>query len=130
MSVSFRIDELPKTTNQLLHAPWRRVHTHTTRWHWLVRQALGHRIACIRADPKFPYDFAEVSFVWHSSVEPDFINMANSFKPVLDGLVRHGVLVDDSPSHLRDIYSWEKAPRKKGYIEVEIEAVKRPEVAA
>ena len=130
MSVSFRIDELPKLKNQLLHAPWRKVLTHTNRWHWKVRQALGHRVSCVKDDPVFPYDYARVTLTRHSSVEPDYDGLVMSGAVILDALVKRGILVDDDPSHLEAVYSWEKASPKKGFIEVEVEAVERPEVAA
>ena len=42
-----------------------------------------------------------------------------SFKPILDGFVKAGVLKDDSPAVIgAPEYSWEKAGRGKGRISV------------
>jgi hypothetical protein len=61
----------------------------------------------------------------HSSREPDFENLAHSFKPCLDALtVRNGgapVLVDDSQEVIgQPTYLWEKAPPKEGRITLEV----------
>lgn len=63
---------------------------------------------------------AHAVFTRHSSREADFDNAVHSFKPVVDGLVQAGVLIDDKPSVLTREYRWEKASPKKGKITIEI----------
>ena len=74
--------------------------------------------------PDVPLKKAKVSFVRGSSNELDFENNAQSFKPVLDGLVDCGVLSDDSPRVVgKPNYDWEHSPRGKGFIRIRVEEI-------
>jgi Holliday junction resolvase RusA-like endonuclease len=67
-----------------------------------------------------PFEFAHVTCLRRSSHVPDRDNLAESFKHVVDCIVRAGVLVDDAPNHARVTYLWAKAPPNAGGIEVVI----------
>lgn len=64
---------------------------------------------------------AELILTRYSSSEPDFDNLASSFKHVIDGLVEARVIIDDKPSVLKQVrFEWEKVSRKDGKIRVRI----------
>jgi hypothetical protein len=100
--------------------------------HWRVRARHNRRwrldtILAAKAAglPPKPLWRATVTCTRHSSREPDFENLAHSFKPCLDALtVRNGgapVLVDDSQEVIgQPTYLWEKAPPKEGRITLEV----------
>lgn len=74
--------------------------------------------------PRAPLNKARVTFTRSAhGPEPDSDGLAHSFKPVRDGLVKCGVLVDDSPAHIEAIYQWEQGRYKKGFIRVTIEEI-------
>jgi len=53
--------------------------------------------------------------------EPDFENLAQGGKHILDGLVRCGVLLDDNPEVIgQPEYKWEKAKRGEAHVVVEV----------
>ena len=75
--------------------------------------------------PPEPLMKARAAFVRHSSVEPDYGNLVNSFKAIQDALCarppHHGkVIYDDGPRHLEAEYRWEKCPPGKGHITVDV----------
>lgn len=74
--------------------------------------------------PAAPLDRARVTIVRCSTREPDFENLAQGGKFILDGLVKAGVIVDDSPVVIgRPDYRWERAPRGQGSVRVRVEAI-------
>ena len=100
--------------------------------HWRIRAHFNRKwrhdtiIAAKAAGlPPEPLWKAKVTCTRHSSREPDFENLAHSFKPCLDALtVRNGgapVLVDDSQQVIgQPEYRWEKAAPKEGRITLEV----------
>lgn len=61
---------------------------------------------------------AHIDCIRFSAVEPDYDNLVASFKPLVDGLVEAGILVNDSPSRLTRTYAWCNASRSKGRIRI------------
>jgi len=96
--------------------------------HWRVRARQNRKwrhdtILAAKAAglPSEPLWKATVTCTRHSSREPDFENLAHSFKPVLDGLVTGGVLVDDNQQVIgQPDYRWERAAPRSGRITVEV----------
>lgn len=74
--------------------------------------------------PVAPLKRARVSLTRGSSREPDYEALVVSAKPILDALVRAGVIADDAPRVIgRPEYEWEKAPRERGYVRVTVDEV-------
>lgn len=53
----------------------------------------------------------------------DYGNLVGGFKPLLDEIVRAGLLVDDSPKHCSEYYSQYKSPNGKDHVVIVIEDV-------
>lgn len=53
----------------------------------------------------------------------DYGNLVGGFKPLLDEIVRAGLLLDDSPKQCEEYYKQFKSPTKKDYVIVVIEDV-------
>ena len=103
-----------------------RINTSDNR-HWRVRQREKKDwyflvwIESHRFVPESPLVRAQVRITRHSSSEPDYENLTQGGKHILDGLVRAGVLADDKPSVIgQPEYRWEKAPPRKGHVTVEV----------
>ncbi len=90
---------------------------------WMTRTILAARDAGGRALPA-PLARASVTIIRSSAREPDFDGLVQGGKFILDGLVKAGVLVDDSPKVIgRPDYRWERAPRGMGSVRVRVEGV-------
>jgi Holliday junction resolvase RusA-like endonuclease len=116
--LEFELAGLPKMPNQLLGSHWRTRSSHASKWKIRVfAEVYGKR-------PEAPLSKAKVILTRLSSVEPDHDGLQGSFKPILDGLVKAGVLEDDKPSVIgRPETIWEKAKPKQGKIRVRVEEV-------
>jgi Holliday junction resolvase RusA-like endonuclease len=113
---SFILEGLPKTTNGS-HGSWRAAAAERKRW----RQAAHMAAKSYNLIPDKPLEQACIKCVRHSSVEPDYDNLSISFKSVIDGLKDAGVIADDkSTVIISREYLWQKAPRSKGWIRVEV----------
>lgn len=110
-----KIQGLPKTTNSGGRQHWALKVKEAKHWHQLVELALG------TDKPVAPCQTAEITCTRYSAKEPDYDGLVSSFKHVIDGLVRAGVLIDDNMQVIvsRE-YCWHKVSPKKGYIEVEV----------
>lgn len=74
--------------------------------------------------PERPLDRARVTITRCSTREPDFENLAQGGKFLLDGLVKAGVIADDSPKVIgRPTYLWERAPRGGGCVRINVRPV-------
>lgn len=114
----FRIDFLPKLPNQIMYSHWTKKRNEAKRWKALIlTHCILHKIKDLKLNK------SRITFTRHSSQEPDKINNAASFKHVLDGLTQAGVIVDDAPEFVDDIYTWEKTTRLDGHITIRIEEV-------
>jgi hypothetical protein len=116
--LDIKIPGLPAMYNGIGHkSHWVKVRN-TNEWKQNVRAAVGRFL------PAEPLKSAKVKFLRCSSCEPDFENNAQSFKPVLDGLVECGVLSDDSPRVVgKPDYDWKSAPKGKGFIQIRVEEI-------
>ncbi len=115
--ISFELKGLPKTVNQLGRKHWAIKVKHNNEWHLqilaeLMKQGL----------PPHPITKAFVTLTRFSAVEPDYDNLVNSFKCILDSLIKASVLADDSSRVIgHPIYMWEKCPHREGKIRVEVQ---------
>jgi Holliday junction resolvase RusA-like endonuclease len=117
--ISLTINDLPKMPNMILHAHWRNVQAESKKWHGLVKIYLRHNV------PKAPFKKAKLILTRYSMREPDYDGLVGSFKYVVDGLVKAGVIVDDKFSVIgKSEYKWEKCKKIDQRIEVSIENVK------
>lgn len=116
-SVDFILEGLPKLqTNSYGH--WRTRHAEKSHWERRVGGVLLGRV------PSEPLERVTVEFTRFSTSEPDFDNLVASFKPICDGLIKAGVIVDDKPSNIGSpTYRWEKAKRGEGRIHVHVREV-------
>ena len=111
-------DVMQKWTRSKYRKMWRE------RVYWAVRQAGG--------PPPKPLDCAGLYCKRYSSQLPDRANLAYSFKPLVDALLKGkkkaNVLVDDNPSILIvEEYVW--IPRPVGQGKITIEIVQWPDLA-
>lgn len=114
--LEFKIPGLPKIITNGSQGSWRAKWAHAKRWQhsvfFEVKQS-GY-VVCLAK--------AKVTLTRHSSREPDFDGLVASFKPVIDGLVIAGVLVNDKTDNIgQPEYRWEKTARAKGFITVKVE---------
>jgi hypothetical protein len=76
--------------------------------------------------PPEPWEKARIHITRFSSSKPDYGNLVESAKPLIDVLQpnskRHpqglGFIVDDSPDHLEEGHFWSRAKPGKGWTEV------------
>jgi hypothetical protein len=109
------IPELPKTINAIGRKHWAIKVKEARRWKNLVHLALGSQ------KPEKPLRRAVIACRRYSAKCPDYDGLVSSFKHVIDGLVTSGVIEDDSFKHIgMPYFSWLYAPKKKGFIVVEV----------
>lgn len=114
-SLKIDLEGLPKTVNAI------------GRKHWAVKAKdiqtwkMDVLVATMGLRPEKPLKRAHVRLTRFSSTCPDFDGLVSSFKCVLDALIDAKILEDDSYDHIgAPEYSWEKAPRGKGHVCVEV----------
>ena len=117
--------------NQKRH--WRKEAKERATWRHKVCAAISPALRPIR-----PLRRAAVHFAcWRNGNEPDRINLAHSCKSLLDSLqppktrrgkngqiivaAGAGVILDDSPAHCVDSYSWHRAKRGEDRVEITVE---------
>ena len=127
--IVLEVDRLP-TCNTSDNRHWRSKTRDRAEWGMLMRAAWND--AQLRSDPfgcrGEPIERAHVVFIRRSSREPDSDNLIWSFKAVRDLLQPAskrnprglGLIVGDDPQHLEAEYRWEKAPRGKGSVQIEV----------
>jgi Holliday junction resolvase RusA-like endonuclease len=115
-TLTITLKGLPKTPNAREH--WTAKARQTKVWKQKVFTACWHK------RPPKPLERARITFTRVSSVEPDFDNLAASFKAVLDGLRQAQVIVDDKRANVgRPEYLWRKCKPKDGHVIVEVTSV-------
>lgn len=112
--IAFEICALPKMTNGG-HGSWKTVASSRKRWRSLV----GRELHSFRL-PHPPWTKGMARLTRYSCVEPDFDGLVSGFKAIVDALVFYGIMVDDRPSCFNAQYLWEKCPRGKGKIRIEV----------
>jgi len=117
--INIEIPGLPKRPNQVLRRHWSTAMNEKKQWY----SAVGLAIPARKRPPR-PLHRALVKFGRHSTTPPDYDGLVSSFKWVCDALVYHGILIDDKMSNIgMPEFYWEKAPRKKGFITVEVQEI-------
>jgi hypothetical protein len=116
--LEFEINDLPKTINAIGRAHWAIKAKEAKKWINLVAaQILSKGIG-----KQLPG--AKITLTRYSSRCPDSDGLVSSFKHVIDGIVRAGLLPDDSYRTIgMPCYRWIKEEKKKGKIVVRIESV-------
>jgi Holliday junction resolvase RusA-like endonuclease len=104
---------LPKMANGG-HGNWKADHFRKKKIMQAVSDQLWGKL------PKKPLKSASGAFVRYSSKEPDYDGLVHGFKPVIDALVKLGVLENDTSEILEREYSWVKESPRKGRVEVHI----------
>ena len=101
--------------------PWYKRMKERKKWFTKVRLALG------KSRPERPHSVARVSIVRASAgPEPDFDNLVQGGKWILDALVFYRVIEDDKPANFEGgapKYTWQKAPRGNAEVVVKVEGV-------
>lgn len=114
----FHLDGLPKTINALGRAHWAIKSAEARKWIRLMGDAIGID------GPDKPLSKAKLTLTRVSSKAPDSDGLVSSFKHVIDGLVRAGVLVDDKFENIgMPDYRWLQCPMKQGKIVVKVEEI-------
>lgn len=113
--IEFEIPGLPPMPNQIMYRHWAVKRQNALHWKRQVAYAVvGRR-------PSRPLVQASVYLTRVSSREPDWDNLAASFKHVIDGLIVAKIIVDDSMKTIgQPSITWEKAARKSGFIRVKV----------
>ena len=116
-SLAFELPGLPKSqTNNYSH--WSVRAKSKKRWENAVWAMVKHDL------PRKPLSKARIRFTRCSSGEPDFDNLVASFKPILDGLEKAGIIESDKPSVIGNpVYEWRLATPKHGCVRVSVESV-------
>lgn len=87
--------------------------------HWTLKEH--------KAIPPEPFTHAVVHYTRYAPGRaPDQTNLPGSFKWVEDGLVKSGVLLDDSPDHVQNFYHWERSKQKDKRIRIQVTPIPRP----
>jgi Holliday junction resolvase RusA-like endonuclease len=103
--------------------------THYTNWRVAAAERKKwRRAAMLMASPQrppSPLKFCSITCTRYAyGKKPDFDNLVISFKSVIDGLKDAGIIIDDSSDCILERrYNHEKAPAKKGWIEVIVEEI-------
>lgn len=115
--LEFELAGLPSTGNSH-KAHWAIAGKERKRW----RDAT--RLRTFMQRPPEPLTSCRIIATRYSGSEPDYDNLAHSFKSVIDGLKDAGVIKDDKPSIvLERKYLWERVPKKMGKIKVIVEEI-------
>lgn len=114
-ALEINIPLLPKIITNGSHGSHWAATAEKKKWRTLIALHVG------RQGPVKPLERAKVECVRRSSSEPDFDNLAASFKRVIDALVNCGVIENDKQTNIgQPVYLWEKASPKKGSITVKV----------
>ena len=118
-NLTFILPGLPKVTSNGPHGKWFAAAAERKRW--VIKTG---NMAIICGLPREPLKKARITLTRMSSFQPDYDNLVISFKPILDGLKRAGVIVDDRMDNIgRPEYLHEKTSPRKGQIRIHVEAI-------
>lgn len=90
------------------------------RWHWRERNRYrdtvtslirAHLLATLAALPRVAPYRVGLEVLRQGLRDMDYGNLVGGCKPVLDALVKVGVLYDDAPKWVREHYDQERVPR-------------------
>ena len=92
-------------------------------WRWIVWNAVN----AAGGPPAEPLTRASFVATRFSSIQPDYGNLTESWKPILDALCRQprgcGVLLDDGPrvvAYRDQFYNWARVAPGRGYLTLQI----------
>lgn len=115
--IDVTIEGLPKTGNELLGANWKVRVGNSKTWLSKLDRAITTR-------PIKPLTKVRLRFTRASGSEPDHDGLVSGFKAVQDALVKLDIIINDKPSNIGSPeYVWERAPKLKGFIRIELWAV-------
>lgn len=107
------IPGLPSLENRFQH--WRKTQKERLHWQQLVAYAFSGK------KPKKPLEKCVLIYTRCTADAPDFDNMTRSYKGVQDGLVKAGIIKDDTLAVIVDRgYFFEKTSRKDACIKIEV----------
>ncbi len=116
--LEINIEGLPKPTNASRSQGWRKRYKEDKEWKRSVWLNVFNKL------PWAPLDVAKLTLTRFSSSEPDYDGLVSSFKVIIDALVEAGVLANDKRQNIGvPTYLWEKAPKERGKIKIEVESV-------
>lgn len=116
--LDFTIPHVPRLAANGSHGHWAVRNKERRQWKLFVCIAIGKRI------PVMPLEKVKCTFIRGTCREPDFDNLVASMKPVRDGLVEAGVVVNDKTENMPDAkYVWQKAPRGHSFTRVLVEEI-------
>lgn len=119
-SLEFILPGTPKAPNKLLgHSFWTK-HKNSEQW----RVAVG--LTVLRRGPEKPLERVKIELERRAPRTLDYDGLVASFKPVVDGLVEHQILKNDTwpitgPWSVNQVY----APRGKEHIWVRVTEVEK-----
>jgi hypothetical protein len=117
MIFKLEINQLSKIITNGQKGSWKSSWAESRKWHRLIAEAL----ILNKVQLNEPLTKAHLRLTRHSSVEPDFDGLVSSFKHVIDGLVRAGILTNDKISNIgQPEYFWQKAKPNNGKIIIEV----------
>ena len=101
--IRFWIDGIPPNDNATRRLVWQAKAKEREQWRHLAFYAATAGMRVGRASLHFPLDKALVRFDFHFGARRrhDWDNLVASLKPVIDGIVDAGVVVDDDLKHFR-----------------------------
>lgn len=116
-ALEITIPRLPKINSSRRGSRWADIKEKEL-WAYEVRVAVRGK------KPPEPLKRAKVTYIRHSSLPPDYTNLVQSFKHPEDGLVRAGIIEDDSMKVIgRPDVRWEKTKRLEGRITMLVEEI-------
>lgn len=116
--LEFSLPGLPRTTNAS-HVHWAIKSKHNKKWKEAVYWR-AHKLGL----PVKPLASAKLTLTRFSAKEPDFDGLVSSFKPLIDGLTKAGVILDDKQSVIgQPRYLWQFAKMREGRVTILVESV-------
>lgn len=118
-SITFSIDGIPVSLNQLLNMKTRSYHQYNNyKKDWTERIVLRTK----QLKPKKPFERIRLKIVSHRHLFLDYDNLVGAMKPIADALVEAGIFIDDK---FTTTGQWDvsqvKIPKKQqGFVEIEI----------
>lgn len=116
--LSIELLGLPTRFNQGQGAHWTTRHRESQKWH---KRLLGKMILTRSSPPPIPLKKAQLILTRYSSRAPDYDNLVQSMKPVIDALKKCLIIHDDSMAIIgRPDYRWEKTGLREGKILIQV----------
>jgi Holliday junction resolvase RusA-like endonuclease len=117
-TLEFSIAEVTESANKMLRMHWGARERYNKKWERLVWAHVWPR------KPEQPLARAKVTLTRHSVRKMDADNCRLSFKPIMDALVKYGVLLDDTVAVVGEpVVIQEKAPLRQKSIRVRVEEI-------